>query len=200
MKKIISIILVLFIVSCGAKKSKSSKKLEESKTEFLGIVRNSGNSDKFLKTSSNLNSFSVTVIDDQNQKITKTNTYKSINPDAPASYIDGDGKMHELNNAEVTEKTIIEKNNRKSENSENSQKSDNSDLLKKENYNTDQEIKINAETKKIDQADKSNRDQWQLPFWIWLILAIIVFLIMRYLNNRFHVTTFVAGLFQFRKK
>lgn len=193
-------LLFLPLVGCGAKKSESQKIEEISKIDYAGIFRNSGNSEEFLKSLWNLESNSITKVDDQNEKTTTKKTFKPQNPNAPATYVDGDGKKHELNNAIYTEETIVEKNNKKSENSQKSQKSLNQDLQKKVAFNKDQELKRKAEATKIAEAEKLNRDSWHLPFWIWLILIIIVFLILWYLNKRFHVTTFIAGLFQFRKK
>lgn len=190
--------------SCGARKKEATKKEETSKTDFSGLFRNSGNSQEFLKSITYSTAFSVSKVDDQNLKTTTKKTFTPQNPNAPASYIDAEGKKYELNNTAVTEETIIEKNNKKSENSGNSQKSENSEVQKKENFDSNQNIQIKTEDKKLDDQIKLNRDAWHLPFWIWIVIATLIVLLLAFLNKRFgwvkYVTAFVAGLFQFRKK
>ena len=201
---VIAFSIIALCYSCGARKKEESKKEEISKTNYAGFFRNSGNSQEILKSISYLNSYSVLKVDDQNLKTTTKKTFTPLNPNIPASYVDGDGKKYELNNSAVTEETIVEKNNKKSENSENYQNYQNSEVQKKENFDSNQNIQITTEGKKIDDQLKVNRDALHLTFWGWLFIAIVVLIILAYLNKHFgwfkYVTGFVTGLFQFRKK
>lgn len=209
MKKLITFWIIFFgliilVNSCGAKKRESSKKEEILKTDYSGFFRNSGNSSEFQQSDLNLQISTLTKVDDQNQKVTTKKIIKPIDSNTPASYIDSEGKKHQLNNTEITEETIVEKNNKKSENSQNSQEILKSISEKDENFKYDQNIVINAENKKVDEAIKSDKKQWQLPWFFWLIIAVIILFVFRYLNKQFHwikyVTEFIPKLFQIRKK
>lgn len=196
---------ILFaLAGCGAKKKEVSTVQEFTKKDSLGISRNSGNSQEFLKLVSNLNVSAVTKIDDQNQKTTIKKTISPINPNVPAIYTDSDGKKHDLNNASYVEETIIEKNNTKSENSQKSQRSDVSELKRKTATKATVKTKVGAQNRKNDRLEKVNRDSWHFPFGFWLIIAAVVSSILIYLNKRFqwvkYVTTFIVKLFQIRKK
>jgi hypothetical protein len=201
---IVAFAAISLCYSCGAKKKEATKKEEILKTDYSGLFRSYGNSEELLKDISYLTAYSITKVEDQNLTITTKKTFTPQNPNIPASYIDGDGKKYDLNNTAVTEETIIEKNNKKSENYQNFQKSENSELQKKENITSVQKIKLNTEHKKVDDQLKVNRDALHLTFWGWLFIAIVVLIILAYLNKRFgwfkYVTSFVVELFQIRKK
>lgn len=196
--------IVALCYSCGSVKKDSSKKEEISKQDYSGFFRNSGNTEELFKSINYSSNLTLNKVNDQSEKVSTKKTIKPHNPKLPASYIDSNGKKYELNNATVTEETIVEKTNKQTENSGNSQNSQNSEWKRKKSFDSIQKIKMENEQKRIAEALKLDREEWQFPFWIWLIIAAIISLVLAFLNKRFgwvkYVTAFVSGLFQIRKK
>lgn len=194
----------LTFAGCGAKKFQSQKNEENSIQDFSVFFRKSGNSFEILDFQSNLKMNSNLIDDEETETTTITKTYSPINSNATATFVDENGKKKELNNTNYTEERKTEKNKRKSEKSEKSEKVGISKLEKNASSKSSGEIHKKYSAKKLNENVQKDQKQWQLPFWLWLLLALILFLLLAYLNKKFgwlkYVTAFVSGMFQFRKK
>lgn len=172
----LAVLAIVYITNaCGARKSESEKTEKTEKLDYSGFFRNSGNSQEFLKSISYLTAFSVSKVDDQNLKTTTKKTFTPQNPKVPASYIDPEGKKYELNNTAVTEETIIEKNNKKSEKSEKSELVLKTDQEKRSEQKAEAEARLKAAAE-IAAAKKSTTRQ-ELSMWnlLWLLVPIGLF-------------------------
>lgn len=178
MKKILFVLVLTSILSCGTRKKDTAERKVTVQTEFSGISRNSGNSQEILNSVANLQTKSVTKVDDQNQKVTSKKTFSPINPALPASLTDENGKKYDLINASYTQEETIEKNNKKSENSQDSR-----ELLK---VKSEKIIEKKGELKAIikhdaksDEAelhvDRKASSLWNL---FWLLIPVILILLV----------------------
>lgn len=194
----------LCLYSCGAKKSEKQKKEEITKQDFSGFFRNSDNSFETLDFESNLKINSVTTTDELTETVTTKKTYSPIDSKLPASYQDEKGNKKELNNSSYTEETKTEKNKRNSQNSQNSEKSEKAKAEKQADVHQSGEITGSGTSKKLDETSNINQEAWNLPFGGWLIIWFIIFAALAYVCKRLgwinYVTSFIAGLFQIRKK
>jgi len=201
---IVILVYAFILNSCGSVKKDSSKTEEVAKQDYSRFFRNSGNTEELFKSINYSSNLTLNKVNDQSEKMSTKKTIKPNNPNFPASYTDSNGKKYELNNATVTEETIVEKTNKKTENSGNSQNSENSEWKKNQRFDSIQKIKIKESQKKIAEAAKLDREEWHFPYWIWLVLAAIISLILAFLNKRFgwvkYVTALISRLFQIRKK
>lgn len=180
MKNIIIFWLTVFAIvyitnSCGARKSESEKTEKTEKLDYSGFFRNSGNSQEFLKSISYLTAFSVAKVDNQYLKTTTKKTFTPQNPNVPASYIDPEGKKYELNNTAVTEETIIEKNNKKSEKSEKSELVRKTDQEKRAEQEAEMQVRLKAAAEIAAAKKNTDRQKWSLWNLLWLLVPVGLF-------------------------
>jgi hypothetical protein len=172
----LAVIAIVYITnSCGARKSESEKTEISEKQDFSGFFRNSGNSEEFLKSINYTTAFSVAKVDDQNLKTTTKKTFTPQNPKVTASYIDPDGKKYELNNTAVTEETIIEKNNKKSEKSEKSEVVRKTDQEKRTQQKAEMQARLKAAAEIAAAKKNTNRQESSLWKWLWLLVPVGLF-------------------------
>ena len=176
MKKELIIIALAFLVlvGCGARKSDTNKKEENTKKDFSGFFRNSGNSHEILKTDLNLKLSSFSKVEDQNKKQTTKKIFTPINPNLTASVTDESGKKYDLNNASYTEENTIEDNNKKSEHSRNSQQILKTELDKKANYIQRLEAQIKEIKRLYDKNKKTEKEEWSSLNLLWLLIPLAI--------------------------
>jgi hypothetical protein len=175
--RIIIIILGIYLaVSCGARKSETTKKEETTKTDFSRIFRNSGNSHEILKSDLNLQTNYSNYLFD----LSKSNSYEfSFEPEdktKPAIYTDPNGQKHIVENGKLNSKKTTEEKNINSGNSGNSQQILKTELEKKSNYIQRLETQI-KEIKRLSDKNKKVEKE-ELSFWNYLLILIPIGLML----------------------
>ena len=171
MKKILLLVL-FFILSCGARKTENSK--QEVKNDFDQTTNKS--EIKAVDTDTNLKK-EVKKEENDSSTVEKT-SYSPIDPTKPA-VINEDGKKTELNNSTlVKEKSTYKGNKKSAENTSTSIKS-------KVNQKNDNNARTKASESVANSSGSTNRKQWTISYW-WLIL-IPIFLFLRWLQKRYNI-------------
>lgn len=185
MKKLLFILVLFSVLSCGSRKKDSSNKEESSKTDFSGIFRNSGNSQEFLNLDFNFKKSSLTTADQQSESEKEEFSIKPIDPSKPATYTGPNGKKHVLENAEMTNKKVRDISKTKSEKSENSQEFLKAELQKKAEQKAELKAKIIAEAKKREadlHLERKSSGLWNL---LWILIPIALFFIIKFWWKKF---------------
>ncbi len=177
--------LTILVNSCGARKAESEKKLSQTKTDFSGLFRTSGNSSEILNSDLKINNLTLSNVDDHNVTETVETTVKPDDPTKPSSYIDPTGKKHILDNAILTNKTTTQKNNTKSEKFEKSEKVVKSQEAKKAENKASGKIKIKAKGKKAVATKKTNRQAWSLWNLLWLLIPATLIAVFIWIRKKY---------------
>lgn len=185
MKKLLFILVLFSVLSCGSRKKDSSKKEESIKTDFSGIFRNSGNSQEFLNLDFNFTKSSLTKGEQLFESEKEEFSIKPIDPSKPATYTGPNGKKHVLENAEMTNKKGKGISKTKSEKSENSQEFLKAELQKKAEQKAELEAKIIAEAKKREADLHLDRKAFSLWNLLWLLIPVGLFFVIKFFVNKY---------------
>lgn len=180
MKKLLFILVLFSVLSCGSRKKDSNKKEESNKTDFSGIFRNSGNSQEFQNLDFNFTNESLTKADQSIESEKEDFSVEPSDPTKPATYTDPNGKKYVLDNAKLTNKKSKHRSKTKSVKSENSQELLKAELQKKAEQKAELKAKIIAEAKKREadlHLERKSSGLWNL---LWILIPIALFFIIKF--------------------
>lgn len=173
MKKYLLLLSVVFLVSCGARKTQKSEitRNEKEQTEF------SATDSSKVETNKEANTKTTTTTEKEagSDAVIETTTVEPIDPTKPASVIDEHGKKTELNNAKQTKQKKAVQRDEKSKTVSNIDKKE----LSWEIEQNHSEIggKKYIESNSVEKNKETERKE---PFnWLWLLAVFVVVLIGR---------------------
>lgn len=174
--RITVIVITLLVNSCGARKSETEKKHTETKTDYTGIFRNSGNSSEFLKTDISYQSQFKSFLFDKSKIDAYEFTFEPEDLTKPATYTDPSGQKHVVENGKLTSKKTHKDIDRNSGNSGNSDATEKAVITKKASQNNTASIKINDQATSDEWNKKTNREAWSAWNLLWILLPVFLIL------------------------
>ncbi len=171
MKKIIAILFIILLTSCGARKVNKEKSKEQAKTETVDKSTIESKVDINVKTTTTVK------VDDKNETIIEETITEPVDASKESFVIDKDGSKVVLGNVKKIVRKTIKKNNTKSEVV--------SDIneVKKEASKEQKNINTNTVSKKENSLKEVDKKQYN-PFM--LIIIGLVCLVILYCLYRFY--------------
>jgi len=172
MKKLITLLTALLLISCGTRKTQKSltKSESETKTEITIVDKTVTET----KVESNVNVSTKTETNKETNETIKTVNVKPIDNTKPATYKDEDGTVINLTNSELT-KTITERYDKEV-------KKDTSYIKLKEKVDKNEEKDLNIKAKNETEASELNKNAnthrtnvgkwWQWSIFVGLVIGL----------------------------
>lgn len=181
--KIFLVWVLVSFMGCASRKKNSSSKVElKTNTEVKA-------NEIAAEIKSNTNVVANTKTESNAAKTTNKTNYKPIDPTKPSSVITPEGKTYVLDNAEVTEEQTSENTATKTEDQKIDTSSSSSNYWGK---NTGYIKLEDLHSQNTTSLDKSGFNMWS---WLWILIAFIVVVVLKYLNNRFKWVSYVTSIF-----
>ncbi|EJG02293.1 hypothetical protein [Flavobacterium sp. F52] len=172
MKKITQILLAaVLLASCGARKTETEKNSIETKKDFSGFFRISGNSEEFLNTDIVLQSQYKNILTDQSKIESFEFTFEPEDNSKPAIYTDPNGQRHVVENGKLTSKKTRENKGINKEDSQKIVETKKESKAKKENHDQKASVKTNDKTGVQDAKKNTSRSAWNL---LWLLIPVVI--------------------------
>lgn len=183
--KILFILYVLSLISCGARKTEKRSEEVKEKSEIKIDSQTSDSSVLSDNTTVNNSTESTTKINDKDETITRETTYEPKDISKPAIITDEKGNKIILENVKKTTKETIQKNNKKTDNTQKSNVATNIDKnLSKKN---DSKIILDGKTTSEKESDIKNSDKKTFNVFnlLWLLIPIGLLLLLYWAWKRY---------------
>lgn len=175
-------LVLLGLISCGARKVHKEREKESSNVEIVDKSTSEVKTDKKEQSESNVKKSEETIVNNNDQTVTKKVTFEPIDNSKPASYKGKDGAVHELNNSKKTIETTTKNNNTKTESKINLEQSEkkSKDSISAEKNNNDVAVKAKSgKSKEVIDVKREGIPSWYIIIFV-LILALILWALKKY--------------------
>jgi len=189
---VIAIILGFAMNSCGARKVDKNRLEEETKTELTDTSKLAEIGNSETKTETNVKKSETVAVNDQDQTTTVKEILEPLDASKPASYTDKDGKKQDLNNAKKTTETTTKNNNTKTDISANTESVNKSEAKAKKAISVKNDIAKKADTKKVSEDIKIDREAWSVWNLLWILIPIG--LIVLAVKNRMKIAGWIESI------
>jgi cobalamin biosynthesis Mg chelatase CobN len=185
MKKLLIILILCTLYSCGARKVE--KKSDEIKTDTNSTVNSESTVLSQEKETENttITSQITNKVEDKDEIVVTETTYEPKDVTKPAILTDSNGKKTILDNIKKTTKETVRRNNTKSESSSNGKQVNSGEKASSTNSQTNTSEANSDKSSKNSSSKDSDRKAFNPLSLLWLIL--VLFLI--YLGYRWYKNT-----------